>query len=303
MKSFSLFFILNLSLNVLSGDVHSTSFLIKFLTSFTEYPVRLVDNFGSYESSNTVIEKSKWFKHGSNSFVDELDQSSKYFSTEINSNGGVNLLLLNYDTKTNILLDHYEPYHYKDDEMQQTEKEIYTLVFLKSFDLKVNETESDIKASCELTLSIPAGISDEHTEIINENIEETITLEIGYDDEKQSRSKSNKQIKKRNSNSKRSADSKLSAFEKTYSTGSINLNKFTFQSDQKSVNITCYLVLRDFDNSHAFDTSLSKIINLSKNEMIKPLVGQNSNAAHKFNFTLFNLISFVVVFSLLSIFV
>jgi hypothetical protein len=305
MKSFSVLLILNLAFCVLSEDVLSSNYLIKFITPFTEYPVRLIDNFGSYESTNSIMDKSKWFKHGSNCFVDELDQSSKYFSTEINLNGGINLLILKYDATTNLVLDHYEPYHYdKDDEMQQTAKEMYTLVYLKSFELKIDETENEIKASCELTLIIPIGIADEHTEIINENIQETLSLDFKYDDQTQDnlhlKSKKHKRLHQKHSNSKRDANSKASKFEQTYSTGSFNFNKYTFQSDQKTVNVTCNIVLRDFDNSHAFDTSLSKSLDLNKKNSLRPVVGQNLNGAGKVDLGLLSFLTLLTTLSFLS---
>jgi hypothetical protein len=52
-------------------------FLIKFLHPYTEYPVKLVDH------TPPVLDTTvRWFKYGSNYFIDELDQHYKYFTNE-----------------------------------------------------------------------------------------------------------------------------------------------------------------------------------------------------------------------------
>jgi hypothetical protein len=52
-------------------------YLIKFLHPYTNYPVKLVDHTAPVLGTSV-----RWFKYGSNYFIDELDQHFKYFSNE-----------------------------------------------------------------------------------------------------------------------------------------------------------------------------------------------------------------------------
>lgn len=79
---------------------------LKFLTPNTVYPVRLKDHFG--KKGNT-----RWYKHNSQGFIDEIALSSKFYSTETDDyNEGdkaVHLLILKSDPQTRFILDNYEP--------------------------------------------------------------------------------------------------------------------------------------------------------------------------------------------------
>lgn len=80
---------------------------LKFLSPYTQYPVRLKDHYG--KKGNT-----RWYKHGSKAYIDIIALSSKFYSTEDDYMGNArstHLLLTNYDTKSNFVLDHYEPKH------------------------------------------------------------------------------------------------------------------------------------------------------------------------------------------------
>lgn len=76
----------------------SGSYLIKYLTPDTEYPVEMHD----YSKKNTT----KWFKYGSHAYVDELKELDMLFSfNKSHGHSGNNLVFKKYAP---ILLDHYE---------------------------------------------------------------------------------------------------------------------------------------------------------------------------------------------------
>ena len=53
-------------------------YLIKFLTPHTLYPNKLVDHTNPVAGTDV-----KWFKYGSNCFIDQLDQHQSYYTFEI----------------------------------------------------------------------------------------------------------------------------------------------------------------------------------------------------------------------------
>ncbi len=97
-------------------DNSLNAYKLKYLTPYTNYPVKLIDHFGTYETTNAVVSTTRWFKYGTSKYIDTLNNETlldgHYFATEVNDvNGAVNLYLLDYDRKNNFLLDHYEPRH------------------------------------------------------------------------------------------------------------------------------------------------------------------------------------------------
>lgn len=80
---------------------------LKYLTSHTNYPVRLKDHYG-------IKGNTRWFKHSCKCYVDEINLFSKFFTTErddFESRTVTHLLILNHEPKSNFVIDHYEPRH------------------------------------------------------------------------------------------------------------------------------------------------------------------------------------------------
>lgn len=305
-------------------DNSLSTYKLKYITQYTHFPVKLLDHFGTYETTNAVLSTTRWYKYGSMKYVDQLNNETdngQYFATEINDvNGAINLFLLDYDKKEHFLIDHYEPRHQhadlystnlnneliehmkkyvtasnpmkKDDSYD--ERELYTLVYLKNFELDVKEKNKDeFELKCKINLLIPNGISDEHSVIINDELSETsiLTLKLhheanGDDNAKHSRKKHNNKNNKKNTITrliKRSLDEKngddsnkqqlpnkqgvfvsnkiisdrsANLYEIEMMEGPILINRKNFQN--KFINVSCHLKLIDFDATHAFDHYLNK---------------------------------------------
>jgi hypothetical protein len=227
------------------------------------------------------------------------------------------LILLNYDKKTNFVLDHYEPRHvrispnggdsvnqpvdYNMDEADEN-RNIYTLVYLNSFELHKNESTDnygDLEISCRLSLIVPTGLIDQHTIIISERLESLISLELIVNDEDgpvlrnrhqhkrrgvSSQLLKNRLIKQRNFNHP-------SLYELELIEGPLKLNK----NDFNNLNSTCRLVLRDYDESIALDTITSSVlVSGNNNKRDVNLLGA-PNSAYKFQ----NSLIFLTIFCLI----
>lgn len=322
------------SLSKMDGD----SYLLKYLTPYTEYPTRLIDYNDASDSS------TKWFKFGSDCYIDELDKSDKYFTTEYDSNGAINLLILSYDRKTNFLLDHYEPKNPNSKAKSKAEKKpgnevyddgdyddahgrsIYTIAYLNTFELIVNEMENDMsEIMCKANVLVPNGLVAEHNDILQERIEETAFLKLKMPDRHKfmNHKTLNKEIVNdlgktvRVDSSKRNNSVEVKAQAKT------NMSKNSFEPtlieieiydgpfyvypenllENSTVTISCQLILKDFDKSHAFDSAIYKTITKNKNPpMGSNISGANSSSLSMFKFSLFNFSLFIML-NLLSFFV
>ena len=93
----------------LFGDTkseYSESYNIKYVSSKSSFPIELKD----YTDSPTT----RWFKYGSQNFVDELPQFDNYFTFTRSKTNGNNLAfkrpdkLIYEDSDKSFLLDHYE---------------------------------------------------------------------------------------------------------------------------------------------------------------------------------------------------
>lgn len=286
-----------------SNLVEARTYLIKFLTPRTVYPIKLVDHTTPVPNRHV-----KWLKYGSSYYIDQLDQHQNYFRMEreyLSSNHSstsgprTNLVILNYDGRNNFILDHYEPKHEKpdetasghsetgdDDEEEEdpiaSDRNIYTLVYLKSFELIANETgdgdDQEIHFGCKLRLVVPNGIIDQHTVIISERLEELVHLKLSVVNDK-----GEKHLHKRaEKNLKRSRrdvghgmmtlyDNQQSStlFELEMFEGPITIKKY----DVTDLTTTCRLILKDYDGSTSLDASQTKRIVNSPNTQASTTAG------------------------------
>lgn len=251
---------------------HTDNILIKFLTSHTKYPVRLTDHTAKGSGGH-----AKWYKHGCECYLDELNNSTSYYSYEtdpIEQDGPVNLFIIKFDpVQTTFLLDHYEPRHQKStpkddlydyDYHLENNPDLYTVIYLSSFDFIKNETsDEETEISCRVSLTLPSGIKDEHTENLKEKLktEMTLTFELYdsqepiYVDIKSSTMRKrtvdvpsvrHKRFEKREVQ----IDSKLSLYELVIIEGPLKFYRSNFD---EGLNASCNLKLRDYDNTIAYN--------------------------------------------------
>ena len=158
----------------------SDKYKIKYLSSYTEYPVKLIDN---HKKPGT-----KWHKYGCNCDIDQSDTLRKYFSTETDTqSGATNLLLINYDKVTNSLLDHYEPKHdsgdYTSVDYDEINPIIYTLAYLNDFELLVKDLNKDeAEITCKVRVLISKGLNIEHETSLVDQLENSIHVRLRVPD-------------------------------------------------------------------------------------------------------------------------
>ena len=287
----------------MSKSIPNEKHLIKYLSPYTEYPVKLIDYRTKTQSSSDVT--TTWHKHGCNCLIDELDSMRKYFTTETDSQTGAkDLLLLDYDKKNNSLLDHYQPIHepenvleYTHDDYDDTRPIVYTLAYLNDFELDVkNLNKEEFEISCRIRVLIPNGLNTEHTQDLNERLAHSIHLKMHVPDHQKSRKTQNKEIKeegheknhmhhqhmhnqtsfKRSHNvehqiqlKNRTSRTVATLYEMEMIQGPFKLYKASID-EETNITISCNLILTDYDNTHAFDSTTYKIIN--KNSIDSMLV-------------------------------
>lgn len=191
----------------LVGDTkseYSESYNIKYVTSKSSFPIELTD----FTDSPTT----RWFKYGSQSFVDELLQFDNYYTFIRSKTNGNNLAFKRPDNSIyeisdkSFLLDHYETQPDFDLENNPSKKarchcrivsmifntficfiedfrsDVYTIVYLNSFEI----IEKDLlnvgkEVTCKSNLMMPIGLNSEHSNILSDILDQTVIInfEIG----------------------------------------------------------------------------------------------------------------------------
>ncbi|RNA01624.1 hypothetical protein BpHYR1_008154 [Brachionus plicatilis] len=223
-------------------------FRLKFVTPYTEFPVRLKDNFG-------YLRNTKWFKYGSDCFVDQLDYFKDYFTFEDqntqSSNPSLNLLITDFNNQSFALLDHYEPRHEQvDRNFLDFDREIYSIVYLNKFYPHIVDKDDKIELSCVATFVYPADLADQHAEILMEELFNSvqITLKI-HDNFRQKRF-----IKNTSYQVKRSANVQT-VHEIDFTEGPITFYKETFEK----LTTSCGIKILDYDGTYALNHIVTKL--------------------------------------------
>lgn len=247
---------------------------IKFLTEFTQYPIKLVDHF---EKSNAT----RWFKHMCQCFIEEIDNSPRYqfrfeTSNKIKKTGS-NLIIDRIEKESMFIIDHYEAisdfvgsesfdknsdYTSENYDDGDEKRDIYTLIYLDSFEMIKTEIDHDeVELSCIANFKFPNNFLADQDWFINKLFLRKIEIELKFHFDSDSLLQLHSKdllTKKTNETKKRwirSTDQE-SFYEIELVEGPVSLSKSNF----RNLSSSCQLTLKDYDNSIAYRSLLNKSI-------------------------------------------
>ena len=180
-------------------------YILRLITPKTNFPMRLNDN-------NRQL-GSRWYKYGCSCFVEEIDSYYKSYYIEPTMGYGNNLLILEptYNRDFNFLvLDHYEsviesssPFATNfETQSESRPSEIFTIGYLKSFALSVDDNQDSALISCKTSVLLPTSISSEQSDMLNDILMESLSMRLeheGFSAEQTDRSKPKGRRRRRDS--------------------------------------------------------------------------------------------------------
>ena len=234
---------------IIRSDKNNEYFRLKFITPYTKFPVRLKDNFGN-------LKNTKWFKYGSNCFVDQLDNFKKFFSFENqmmhNSNSEINLLITDFNNQSFFMLDHYEPRHGQlDQNFLGQNREIYSIVYMSKFNSQVENKNDKIEVSCVASFIYPVDLADEHSQIIIAELFNSVEISMKIQDNFRQK----RLIKKFNHRVKKSINVQ-SVHEIDFTEGPITF----YKQNLENINVSCGIKILDYDGTYALNHLITRSI-------------------------------------------
>ncbi|CAF0761926.1 unnamed protein product [Brachionus calyciflorus] len=257
------------------------TYLVKFLSSETLYPVVLKDE------TTRCLENTLWYKFGTKQVVDDDNvTSSNFYAHESNYNDAKliskDLLLLKFG---DYILDHYKPSHiyknkettsnndydYRDEEFDTNKSEefknqcvknnhekIYTVAYFDDLELIIEEDNTNVIVSCKIDITIPKFISEHQKMAVNKEIESLIVMKIKLKNQSVMNDDLFKNVMTMQNKSILIESDYLQIHE-------AKIGPFIFKKTDLNKNIECELLLKDYDFTNVLrKTASSKIINLNQ---------------------------------------
>lgn len=249
---------------------------LKWISSTSEFPI----NF----THKTNGEFHRWFKYIDNVWVDKLP---KYMYKSELTEVAHTLSIFGFDNYNYQQLDHYESRMLKkqdEDVLDHTNEDIllnyddenylvFTLGALKSHEMPIIKTDKIIKVSCVVTLVMPNGETIEQNRYFQNQLQNSVNLDLKVPSDKINDNEVNELQPDLNANErkrrsvvrkKRALNEDRYLIEIELTDGPLILYK-TNHDDELEENVTCSLVLTNFDGSIAYNNVITKIVQQDEN--------------------------------------
>lgn len=175
---------------------------LKWITYKNDYII-------SMEKNKKLDADYKWFKYSENSFIDEIYNYQRHYVYKDDIDK-TKLFILNYDHYNHEQLSSYEPraiafrsrvpfndadiddesFYYNQMDLDQEEKDIFTLAYLKLHRIRFEKIGSKSNISCSLVVVIPDN-DPQLNEIIYKLLESHIQIKIQFQENYRDRSRKN----------------------------------------------------------------------------------------------------------------